>query len=768
MNLKAQLQKDATQAVRYGQLPVLGIAIPILFLLGLGAWLAEGPAALHSDASAADALKHTLTRIFEGEPAHPTGSSANADVRNRIVGMLQEIGYAPEVQSTLVCNAGGTCAEVHNILARLKGKKPGPYLMLAAHYDSVGSGPGISDDGSGVAILLEIARYFRWQNAPEKPILFFIDDGEELGLLGAKAFIEQNPLAREVGSVINLEARGTSGPSLMFETSAHNAGLIRLYARSVPHPVSNSLLYEIYRHLPNDTDFTVFKAHGITGYNLAFISNANYYHGPLDDLADISQASLEHQFSNTVALAHALGSCTSCDAKTDAVFFDLFGVYTVWWAAPVTWILLLLACGLLVASGLLLRPKASFQFRALFSVGLCWVVLPVSSLLLTVVYLRGLSNLGGSRLGWPPHPEPAVTGVIALGLALAAFLVHAVASKSELWRLLLANCTIYTLVSAVLALTRSGAVYLFLLSAILAGAALVAGARWSSGKFAAGAIVTTASLLPFVVLWVPVMHLLYMGLGTLSLFLIVPLISILAMPLFFLVPARRSMRPVLAGGVAVAVCAGIVQFAMPAQSMHDPALANLNYYLNAGSATARWQLQTNAEKVLGKALEPFQFRRAAEGVFPWQSGVDLAANAPVLSLPAPQFDILAQKQEGAQLQIRGKLRSLRRAAHMSIFFPRKSHIAYLRANGVEVPLVAAKREAANDHWQAYSFILAAGEVDLQFSIDGKQGDAYILDRTNDLPPQAQPMLSHLQFYAMPVQGGNITVVGQAVHWGRDK
>ena len=68
----------------------------------------------------------------------------------------------------------------------------------------------------------------------------------------------QHPLAADGGVVLNFEARGTTGPAIMFETSRGNADLVGVFAEAAPHPVATSFAVEVYRMLPNDTDFTPF------------------------------------------------------------------------------------------------------------------------------------------------------------------------------------------------------------------------------------------------------------------------------------------------------------------------------------------------------------------------------------------------------------------------------------------------------------------------------------------------------------------------------
>jgi Zn-dependent M28 family amino/carboxypeptidase len=71
------------------------------------------------------------------------------------------MGLRPEVQTTTVVNHTGTpliAGTVHNIVARLQGTEQSKALLLVAHYDSVPTGPGASDDGAAVAAMLETLR----------------------------------------------------------------------------------------------------------------------------------------------------------------------------------------------------------------------------------------------------------------------------------------------------------------------------------------------------------------------------------------------------------------------------------------------------------------------------------------------------------------------------------------------------------------------------------------------------------------------------------
>src|SRR5947199_264205 len=77
-------------------------------------------------------------------------------------------------------------------------------------------------------------------------------------LIGARAFVAHDPLARQVGWAINLESRGVEGPAIMFETSRPNGPAIAWFARAGGRPVANSLSTDLYRLIPNSTDVAVF------------------------------------------------------------------------------------------------------------------------------------------------------------------------------------------------------------------------------------------------------------------------------------------------------------------------------------------------------------------------------------------------------------------------------------------------------------------------------------------------------------------------------
>ena len=252
--------------------------------------------------------KARLAFVLGDQQPHPADSAANDQVRARLVATLEQMGLDPIVRDEFACNElfkerGVACARVRNVVAVL-GAKAGKALLFNAHYDSVAVGPGAADDGVGVATLLEIGAILKDQPL-KRPVILLFNEGEELGLVGARAFLD-DPLSRNVDSLINLEARGVRGPVNMFETSRPNAAAIALFASAVKHPAANSLSTDVYRLMPNYTDVNSFSERGWLIFNLAPIGNETRYHSPGDDVASLDPATLQHMGDQTSHSSSAL------------------------------------------------------------------------------------------------------------------------------------------------------------------------------------------------------------------------------------------------------------------------------------------------------------------------------------------------------------------------------------------------------------------------------------------------------------------------------
>jgi Zn-dependent M28 family amino/carboxypeptidase len=231
---------------------------------------------------------------------HYVGSTNHEKVAEYLQQELHKLGLETSIQEGYTLTDWGNLVKSKNILARIKGTQNTKALLLLTHYDSAphSSSRGASDAGSGVATILESVRAFLYAKTPHKnDVIILFSDAEELGLNGAALFVTEHQWAKEIGLVLNFEARGSSGPSYMLmETNGGNAGLVKEFAAAgAPMPVTNSLMYSIYKMLPNDTDLTVFREKGnIQGYNFAFIDDHYNYHTAQDDSSHLNKNTLAH------------------------------------------------------------------------------------------------------------------------------------------------------------------------------------------------------------------------------------------------------------------------------------------------------------------------------------------------------------------------------------------------------------------------------------------------------------------------------------------
>jgi len=277
---------------------------------------------------------------------HFTGSAEHEVVKNYLVSELEKLGLPVEIQEQMaVNNKWGAATKIKNILARIKGSGNGKALLLLSHYDSnLHSSLGASDAGSGVVVILEGVRAFlAKKEIPKNDIIICISDAEELGLLGANAFVNHHLWAKDVGLVLNFEARGSGGPSYMLlETNGGNKKLIEAFKQAkTDYPVANSLMYSIYKMLPNDTDLTVFReGANIDGYNFAFIDDHFDYHTVQDSYERMDMSTFNHQASYFMATLNyfADADLENLKSETDYVYFNFpyFGLvfYPFSWVIP--------------------------------------------------------------------------------------------------------------------------------------------------------------------------------------------------------------------------------------------------------------------------------------------------------------------------------------------------------------------------------------------------------------------------------------------------
>lgn len=289
---------------------------------------------------------------------HYVGSEEHEVVKDYLVKTLNDLGLETQIQEAYSQNKKwGSIVKPKNIITRIEGSDNSKALLLLSHYDSKSHASfGASDAGSGVVTILEgIRAYLSEGKTPKNDIIILFSDAEELGLNGADIFVNQHPWAKDVGLVLNFEARGTGGPSYMLiETNGGNQNLIKGFTAANPeYPVANSLAYSIYKMLPNDTDLTYFREDGdIDGLNFAFIDDHYDYHTALDTYDRLDRNTLEHQGSYLMPLLTYFSDAdlNSLKSDKDSVYFNVPLLKMV--SYPNSWIFPMLILAVLIFFGL--------------------------------------------------------------------------------------------------------------------------------------------------------------------------------------------------------------------------------------------------------------------------------------------------------------------------------------------------------------------------------------------------------------------------------
>jgi hypothetical protein len=725
---------------------------------------ADAPEAQFSAARA----KQILQQLVGNSVPHPVGSAADAAVRERIVAELNRLGYQPKIEAGFACDPWGTCAAVNNVVARLAGQEPGPAVMMASHYDSVPAGPGASDDGAGVAAELEIARALKASPVLRHPVILLMDEGEEAGLLGAEAFVASDPWAKDVRAVVNVEARGTSGPSAMFETGDANLWLMKMYARAVKHPNTSSINYTVYKLLPNDTDFTVFKRPGVgyQGFNFAFIGDVAHYHTPLDNFTNADVRSIQQQGQSALATLRALANSNlNPGLPSEAVFFDLFSWKTIWW--PAAWTIWFAGIAFILLaieiSVLLWRGEVNAK---MFLLGiLSWPAILIAAGFFGGSFYFVLRKGGALPVSWVAHPAPMLTAFWALGFCIAGLLALGFWRGAGFVGLWSGTWVWWALVSLALAMIAPGVSYIFVLPALaaaLCGLWAVFGASEGIWKWRVAIIFPglVAGTVTFAMVWV-----VYDAMGGIVLPGITLFVALLLTPLVPVMGGAtgraRWALPILA--LAIFVMAGITALTMPAYSASWPERLNLEYYQDADAGKSYWLATPNSGRLPQSLRSAEAFGDSEETLQPLM-GKGFVADAPNLNFPAPTLTIQKAAASQGKVEYQVLLRSPRGAPEAVVGFPPGSGVESVSMNGQAIPQLKADMLAFMRGWHPFTCDTLPPEgIELQFTLPSdKPVSVLILDKSFGLPARGVALQKARPATAIASQDGDAVVVAQHV------
>lgn len=682
----------------------------------------------------------TFLENIAAKPHHP-GSLEHEKVRQYLLTQLTDFGLEAHIQSGLSYRSEGgidTMAQVYNVVGKLPGSKTGgKALLLMAHYDSVPTGPGASDNGASVAAILEAVKSTMALGQFENDIIVLFSDAEEVGLLGANYFVHHHPWAQDVGLVLNFEYRGNSGPVLMFETSEGYSKLIAHYKAAVKPPSTNSFLYEVYNLLPNDTDMTIFKEVGLKGLNFASIEQAHHYHNEIDTVANMDRATLELQGKTIASLLLEFGNQDLAELEGEnTIFFNVPSLGLVEYSNTLSQVFAVMFTLLLIAMiTLAMRQKlvvmhqivkaALAMFGAILLIAICSQLLwEVIVMLNPVYYLIGHLHNGHwyllafsflSLASFVYLKSKWLSGYSTLTCAFGA---------SSLW-----------LVFFIMSMAWiPGTAFIFtwpLLGLLIFAAYLLLvkpkGISWHL------AIITLVSVIPLVMIFTPIIELIYISVGPQA-----PIVTVIFIVLaataavsWISQTQHKWVNPIVPFAIGFLFIVG--GLSTQEYDENNPIPTNLFYVYNGTADEAYWISRLDEHDSWTKPV--FSEQKApvvTEEVFGpdsppyWTQPIDK-----IPGIDSPQIELVKQQRVDQDRLFTFKIRSKQNSENLAI---RIDHAQVLGATINNVELTSDH----DGYWRLNAYGIGNSWVDVQLKIAGD--DPFTLrvyDEVFQLPPNNQ-------------------------------
>ncbi len=416
--------------------------------------------------------QRALTPLKEITKApHFHGSEAHARVGAFLVEELKSLGLQTEIQEGFLLNEGWRGLDrPKNIIGVWKGTGTGKSLVLLSHYDSAKVPSfGASDAGSGVVTILESLRAYKAAGKqPKNDIIVLFSDAEELGLDGAQLFVNEHELAKNAGLVLNFEARGSGGPSnMILETNGGNANLVKAFVDANPeYPVASSLMYSIYKMLPNDTDSTVFREDGdIDSFFFAFIDDHYDYHTANDNFENLDRETLQHQGSYLLPLLHYFGDADLSNLKAEEDYVYVNAPFVKMITYPFSWIFPMLVIAVVSFLFLLFYgfSKRSLKGKAigkgfgalLLSLVTCGALGYLGWMLLLVIY----PQYAEIQHGFTYNGHWYIAFFVVLSSAILFKIYRSFNTKKDVASFYVAPLTLWLIVNVAVAILLKGAAY---------------------------------------------------------------------------------------------------------------------------------------------------------------------------------------------------------------------------------------------------------------------------------------------------------------------
>ncbi len=743
----------------------------------------RGRTGTDSDRFSALEARDTLAYLLGDQKPHPMGSAANRAVKRRVIEKLDEAGTQVAEQRAMVCIRNvAHCGFVENVIGVLPGESPAS-IVLMAHYDSTTDAPGAGDDGAGVATIIEVMRALAREQRTlgrrfRNTVQAVITDGEEEGLFGAEAFFGQHPAREQVAVVINIEGSGTAGPSNLLRSSPGSGDLVKLYREAAPHPMASSIATEIFRRMPNDTDFSVAIRAGKKGLDFAFAAERPHYHSPLDRVENLDLGTLQHHGDNILPLMRALVERDLEEIDGEYSYTTMLDVWAMW-RESLSLPLAILGTLLLVIGALGGRGSSSLGRSVLAVFGALVVLL--ATLGTTAFALLVAHRLAGATPSWPGTEWPwrllvfssAFMGWSLFGGPLARRLgFQAMRNGAWFWMAAMA-----LLIAAVAPLAASP----FLVPVLVAGAAtLVAATIDRGGNSPVWVVATVVAALSSVVYLLGLVPLMIESQG----YKLAPSFYVpLAFCLLTLTPALAFRRQggassglgrLSQSGWVLAIAVGLLLVALvgvattPLYTEWRQQPLALRYVQDLDLETARWW--AIADGPLPPAFSDVAEFEHDDQVMPGRPNGGLVAEATWVPLPEtlasageeeseetggiPMARVVAREvREGVQ-RVTLHLQSRRAASILRLFVDRDAGLRNAWVAGFDAAL-REERPTGGTHESVTVYAVPPEGVEVVLELASSEPyEHLIMDVLQDLPPVAAALEAARKPFAAPVHSGD--------------
>jgi hypothetical protein len=724
----------------------LNFRVLTLFLIMAGAiilslYKTRPPAVVPASAPATEfsaerAMVHVP--VISQEP-HVTGSPEIHKVRDYILGELVNLGLEAETQLTLEQNPlrDDEVALAENILGRIPGTSSSGAIVLIGHYDSPPHSPGAGDDGGAVAVMIETARALTVGSPLDNDVIFLFSDAEESTIGGANA-ARAHPWLLEIGLVVNLEMRGSSGPVYVFETGPENGRIIAEFAKAVPYPATSSLARDVYSNMPNNTDFTAYREAGYAGFNMSVLESSTSYHTPLDTVENLDPRSLQHQGSYALGIARHFGELDLGNLKTDdAVYFDLLGTTLIHYPGFLSIPLMIVTLLLFIALVIFGFRKGNLTLRGMGLGFLAFLAVLVSgpgAVTLLWFVVRGVANppiFQGDTYNSPLY----FLGFGLLILAITAALYNWFGRKVSISNLATGALLWWAILLLVITFIFPLANFFFLWPLLFS---LIGVRHWFLTErqkplsWADVAILSIAAL-PGLLIVPPAMYSVSMGLLALvsvtgaSLVLLSLLLGLLVPHLalltrLFRADSERRQWWLPTGSAIIGIVVVIVAMVNIRVDADHPRLFHLIYGFDLESGEAVWA-SIDSSPYSQEWTEQFFSEGATNGPLPQFFGGDRPQfridRAPVAPLSLPDIEVLENIQEGDRRRIRLSIASTGGATQAHFYIEPPAEVLTVALNGEPLP-GAENRHSVEEMWSLSYFGPLTPAIELSLDVRSNQ------------------------------------------------